>query len=101
MATSPLQQWVTNVRRELTDGIRVPMSRSIKISPAEVGEIITVMLRHLPFAVDVAYMPVPRCDGCRHWREFKNATGMGLCDKVDQLSTPVPGDFGCVQWEAK
>lgn len=30
-------------------------------------DIIESIRRYSPFAPNVAYMPVPRCDGCRHW----------------------------------
>ena len=62
--------------------------------------------KHCPFEPDVAYMPVPRCDQCKHWTpiligaQAGRATGRGLCNA---LSPPLVTDdsFGCVQWGAK
>lgn len=59
-----------------------------------------------PFQPDVAYMPVPRCDQCKHWgMPLKN---VGVCVK-QELKVPTIGkmllstsaNFGCVMWEAK
>ncbi len=52
------------------------------------------------FEVDVAYMPVPRCDSCAHWSGGSHSDG--VCAKVIQLNGMlVPKDFGCVQWKEK
>lgn len=57
---------------------------------------------------DVAYMPVPRCDGCLHWE--KNLRYSGVCRKSEDDDGGLSADdamivtrqsFGCVQWEAK
>ena len=64
-------------------------------------------------------MPVPRCDGCKHWRpeNFSNngrnsqlegecmyALGGGDVKLMAWCEDPVivtQADFGCVEWEAK
>jgi hypothetical protein len=70
-----------------------------------------------PFKDSVAYMPVPRCETCRHWdRNISEGTRVieeqGRClmmyegsktkiwpEYRDDIMTSA--DFGCVQWEAK
>jgi hypothetical protein len=60
----------------------------------------------------VAFMPVPRCDGCKHWDKDVSDKDRGQCMKVyghddtkmwpdlyDGVNTTA--DFGCVQWESK
>lgn len=63
---------------------------------------------------DTAYMEVPRCDACRHWKESL-VPGRGPCGmstrKDGGLSVFLPSaqmgqvwtkaDFGCVQFEAR
>lgn len=69
------------------------------------------------FEPGVAYMPVPRCDGCRWWRldadngrhregECHRELEPGSGFRIDQDYTSgtrimTAPDFGCVQWEAK
>lgn len=48
------------------------------------------------FKPDVAYMPVPRCETCRHWQQGKHAG-----DYCRLLYITIPTDFGCVRWEVK
>ena len=66
----------------------------------------------------VAYMPVPRCDGCKWWNTFVFGAG-GCCDSPERMrcATAVASadiqdaqltvelrtnaDFGCVLWEKK
>lgn len=61
-----------------------------------------------------AYMPVPRCDGCAHWKRSimpdRGPCGMSM-RKDGALSIFLPSmqpaqvwtkaDFGCVQFEAR
>ena len=84
------------------------------ISSDTVEEIIA---KHSPFKVDVAYMPVPRCDSCRHWEPRGGEgtvvplTGDGFCMRTQQQDSKMAAEmydhiitdanFGCVQWEAK
>lgn len=74
------------------------------------------------FKPGVAYMPVPRCDGCRWWKAPSAIDGeLGQCLRVVDSSglthgskaIPLGGrddlfgrlltapDFGCIQWEGK
>ena len=54
----------------------------------------------------IAYMPVPRCETCGHWKEARS--GVGWCNvKRDKIQT-TPGanlvtsaDFGCTVWKEK
>lgn len=59
---------------------------------------------------DIAYMPVPRCDGCAHWRPNEDRS-RGACGRANAEDTKMwaelydavltEPDFGCVQWKAK
>ena len=75
------------------------------------GTIAEVIVKHCPFKPDVAYMPVPRCDGCKHWAPLKEpdhtwsdclvlSTGTVVSTEGDEV-IQTRKDFGCVQWEAK
>jgi len=66
------------------------------------------IVKHCPFEADTAYMPVPRCDGCKHWTyrpEYLDPHGACMADAIgsdcNDYTIIVPADFGCVQWEAK
>lgn len=62
------------------------------------------------FKPDTAYMEVPRCDSCKHWRHVLR--GLGVCEKLNTVNDAVVvtggayaqlqtrGHFGCVQFEA-
>lgn len=65
------------------------------------GHIAEVIAKHCPFQPDVAYMPVPRCDGCRHWEtldHMPNVDHKAVCGLLLRLTSQ---DFGCTAWEAK
>jgi len=82
--------------------------------------IVEKIKKHCPFKPDVAYMPVPRCDGCRHW-DHECVTGVGTAEcfrpemsaKVDvtplntgetiniNFQMRTKADFGCTLWEGK
>ena len=77
------------------------------------------------FLPGVAYMPVPRCDQCRFWREhvpgnelppdlpmgvWRECVRVWEADALMEFPPPLGwdcdgggivsrGDFGCVQWE--
>lgn len=62
-------------------------------------------------ALNKAYMPVPRCDGCENWTphppDAYPGGASGWC-RVLMFTSPVgerqyttSADFGCVRWEAK
>lgn len=78
-----------------------------RIDTPTVVEICDVIESHLPFKKDIAYMPIPRCDTCKHWthrgiRDYCGHPALRLRDSllfVPPLETT--GNFGCVQWEAK
>jgi hypothetical protein len=70
--------------------------------------LLSALRKHSPFKPDVVYMPVPRCDQCRHWRQAIQPTaGFGVCERIDIpenpeiAELPTPADFGCVLIEAK
>lgn len=67
-----------------------------------------IIAKHSPFKPDVAYMPVPRCEACAHWKLHKHATiespgHYGQCmmpATVANIQSTHEG-FGCVQWKEK
>lgn len=68
---------------------------------ASVVDIRDVILQHCPFLPDTAYMPVPRCETCRHWDHYEDTPFMdddGLCGVLGEQTNK---DFGCVKWETK
>lgn len=67
-----------------------------------------IILKHCSLKPDTAYMPVPRCDSCRHWQlDLNYKEPSGRCDAAKVWSDcgdytiMTSRDFGCVQWEAK
>jgi hypothetical protein len=75
----------------------------------------TIILKHCPMLPDTAYMPVPRCETCKHW-DLDTVTSVNTAECT--LPTMVARvmydggekinfrmrtqhDFGCVRWEAK
>lgn len=68
-----------------------------------------VIAEHCPFEPDVAYMPVPRCGACAHWKPWpKDETAsIGYCSELRthqlhfSLSLTTKPDFGCIAWKAK
>lgn len=72
-----------------------------------------IIRKKWPLKEDVAYMPVPRCDGCKHWAlDSVYIRRIGICamqnSSEGQVSSDcgdytimTESDFGCVQFEAK
>lgn len=67
---------------------------------------------HCPFKRDVAYMPVPHCESCAHWRHMHaNQGGCGYANNGEDIERRLwadmyddvvtSADFGCVQWKEK
>jgi hypothetical protein len=85
----------------------IQRSRGLSNVPAseEVDRIRTIIFNHCPLEEGVAYMPVPRCETCKHWELSMPDKEKGNCHvycnavNFDVLLTHK--DFGCVQWEAK
>ena len=90
-------------------------AREIAASPHDLDEdeVRAVIVTHVPFQLDVAYMPVPRCDQCKHWKDAEDTNdNIGTCTREwrpDALMWVAGGDtdfrtmanFGCVQWEPR
>jgi hypothetical protein len=83
-----------------------PVNNSLKVvSPWSCRKCGLIVRDGVP--AGVAYMPVPRCDQCKHWirrgiRNYCNNRTLRL--KASLLFVPpieTEPDFGCVQWEAK
>lgn len=70
-----------------------------------------VIKEHCPFRPDVMYIPVPRCDSCKHWLQTTGDSTGECLRPYEQLTTKLwasmydrihtQPDFGCVQWETK
>jgi hypothetical protein len=77
----------------------------------EVDRIRTIIFSHCPLEEGVAYMPVPRCETCKHYEAYPPHARypedtQGSCNNenikiVSDDQFAVRPDFGCVQWEAK
>jgi hypothetical protein len=58
-----------------------------------------IISKHSPFEPDTAYMPVPRCETCKHLDGI-------YCEVLQSVpsGSRIPSEikqFGCVRWEAK
>jgi hypothetical protein len=86
------KNWITDAAREIHDNRH-----------NSVGRVITIIAKHSPFKlVDVAYMPVPRCETCAHFIPYPGALLVGgTCIGKDLAGETVNIDFGCVQWKEK
>lgn len=51
-----IKDWILEAAEEIYDG-----------KDSGVRVIVEAISEHCPMTPDVAYMPVPRCDACRHW----------------------------------
>ena len=66
-----------------------------------------IIREHCPVKPDMAYMPVPRCETCKHWKHrgirnyCENPTLWLRASLTFVPPIETEGDFGCVQWEAK
>ena len=79
-----------------------------------IGRAFNILAKHNPFKYRIAYMPVPRCETCKHW-DTDMITDMRTAEcqlKIMQVQVATAGsiihvqmrtrhDFGCVQWEKK
>lgn len=94
---------------------------------ADLGEWMRVADVEAVFTPGVAYMPVPRCDQCKWWRQSPDAprptaSDEGACDRipldlgqrvgmpdkarvrfqnVNGVGLMTDSDFGCVQWMSR
>lgn len=96
------KDWTTKAAEELT--------KNSLISAAGIRQTI---VEHCPLEPGVAYMPVPRCDLCKHWTRgtipvIKKPSRGGVCQNPElqafaegHQTLETAEGFGCVQWEAK
>jgi len=106
------KDWVMAAANEILDA-KAREGFDGRYRNAALTEIRLYIEKHSPFRSDVAYMPVPRCDGCRHWTRgvipvIKKPSCGGTCANPElraivgeQQTMETAEDFGCVQWEAK
>ena len=109
-----MKDWMTEAAKEIdrhTGGY---------MSSVDADDIRAIIAKRCPFESGVAYMPVPRCETCAHWRNDPHAVSdsdsynIGDCCATDSpefdrlrakgikiLFHQRPLGFGCVQWEAK
>lgn len=85
-----VKDWAQEAANEIADDVRIGDGNE------EVFR--AIIVKHCPMKEDTAYMPVPRCDSCKHYKPERHASAHGWCRL---LNTPLPENFGCVKWEAK
>ena len=59
-----INDWARAAADEIGDEVYETSGPGTGISSDEMVAIIT---KHCPMLPNVAYMPVPRCDSCKHW----------------------------------
>jgi hypothetical protein len=109
MMALPSKDWIFEAAQEISDGIDGGW-------PSGIADIIRKHFPFKDFTEGVAYMPVPRCETCKHWEPIAPFNDHGRCLMVDSgekkmwaseaVNESYEGiettlDFGCVQWEAK
>ena len=76
----------------------------------KLGTVERTILREAGFVENVAYMPVPRCSSCKHWKPEDPADRgrteiWGFCtnrtveDLIYVFQGNVRSEFGCAFWE--
>lgn len=72
------------------------------------GDVARIITDHCPLKLDVAYMPVPRCESCVHFEidpSYINPSGRckeaSVWSDCNDYTIYVSADFGCVQWKEK
>jgi len=108
-------------RETFADGLKAALAADDQIPPATPVDAVVAhaegALRAIGFAPDVAYMPVPRCDGCAHWLASRTANGqsriaVGRCAMPFSTAPPqrvllgrtpflTRADYGCVEWKER
>lgn len=109
-----VKDWISEAARDIAD----------ETSNLDSGDVRRILLEHVPFEDGVAYMPVPRCDGCKHWSAMGiwSPRDIGVCGRLKSFNDPAQPvslwtvsmwndnqdtqlrthrDFGCVAWEEK
>lgn len=93
--------------RDMLD--RIGDHNACSYSSGDLVELANLIAMSDRFKVDVAYMPVPRCDLCAHWVPVKHlehtwsaceelSTGTVASTEGDDV-IQTRADFGCVQWK--
>lgn len=96
------KDWVLETCNDIIEHVRSGTG-PLRISALDICDIIT---KHCPSTPGVAYMPVPRCDGCKHWDPAPRALPDGICRNTSGIwftggepyLMTAPG-FGCIKWE--
>lgn len=78
-------------------------------SPEDIDDRAKLIEEMCPFEPDVVYMPVPRCDQCKHWERIDESCGD--CNLPEDINSKVwatmydgihtSPDFGCVEFEER
>ncbi len=83
--------------RDLLDRMGVDDAQSY--SAGELVELANLIAMSRRFKVDVAYMPVPRCETCSEWSHYDHhPEDIGYCDII---AARVKKTFGCVEWKER
>lgn len=93
-----VKDWAREAAEEIADRFFGPDS-GWEPMHVDVEETAAIIFRHCPLERGVAYMPVPRCDGCAAW----TSQPQGMTDKrfCARLKLYTASDFGCVRFEKK
>lgn len=101
-----VKDWVIEAAREIATRLQ---KRYDYLGRGLIAE--TVIRTHSPFKEGIAYIPVPRCETCKHWTPRNQpeytwsdcevlSTGSVVSTEGDDV-IQTQEDFGCVQWEKK
>lgn len=105
--------WILNAARELANNFGFRANHDSYVTNEQRANVAknyaAIIQRHSPFQDGVAYMPVPRCDGCKHWEQYElenvgiclEARKSILCSTGGNTDFETKEDFGCVRWEKK
>ncbi len=112
-----VQDWMFKAAAEIAKACRMDEGAGPNIH--------TIIRSYSPFKQDVAYMPVPRCDSCRHWqknpkfaigtcnltlfdetdgwqdRSKARAIAVNQDEDLEMAILETTADFGCNQWSSR
>jgi hypothetical protein len=111
-----IKDWIAEAAKELASHFSFGVGRDNYVTDEQrqgvANHYASIISKHCPLKPDTAYMPVPRCETCKHWErgvfeDSKEPSHGGTCFNPELQAfgggqTIETGEvFGCVQWEAK
>lgn len=85
-----VKNWITEAASEIADTYG-------KHPITDTDGYAQIIEKHCPFKRDMAYMPVPRCDQCKHGYYIEEHARVH-CERMDRRFDP---DFRCVWFDAE